>query len=69
MIHFPEISDGNKLYVGMTGSVDDILAGAEPVDVIPGFNLRGLSSISVKGRISNQQAATFGIPEVSYRYS
>lgn len=60
---------GNQLYLGMTDSTDDILAGAKPVDIIPGANLHGLSSIVVKERILNQQAATFGIPQVGHRYS
>lgn len=66
-MYFPEISDGNQLYLGMTNFTDDILAGVEPVEIVPGYNLRGLGSVSVKWRILNQEAATFGVLQVSHR--
>lgn len=65
-INFPDMPYpyGSQLYLGLTNSTDDILAGAKPIDIVPGAILHGLVSILVKQQISNQQAATFGIPQV-----
>lgn len=70
VIDFPEIpSNTHQLYLGMTDSVGDTLAGAEPIPITPGSNIYGFSTISVKEQIVNEQAATFGIPQVSHSCS
>lgn len=68
-IRFPGKFDGLRVYLGMTNSTDDILAGAEPIAMNPGSSLYGLSSISLREWILSQKAASFGLPQVSHGYS
>lgn len=68
-IRFSEVPSDSQLYLGMTGSIADVLANAEPIGLGPGLNLHGTSSIVVKNRLSNKKYAVLGIPIVSKEHS
>lgn len=53
-----------KVYLGMTKSINDVVANTPPIHLVPGTHVYGVSVFSMRETFSNHPMAAIGIAQV-----